>query len=391
MSDATPRVTRTVGFCSHLTVGVTGVTRAAGDTELRSPLSSRAMWGSAARLFVCVVSSCALGCAALPWPSGFDRRVEAVRTGELIDLRGAVHVHTRVSHDAKGDIGELIDAAHGAGLAWVALTEHTLRARMRPARGVVENVILIPGWEVRSAGGSMLAIGVESRRGLPREPKALVAEIHRRGGVAFVGHLELSDLADPALYADAAPDGIELTNLHATASEVSGRIALGSLLLPAPLALHSLLRPASDSLERYARLANARAIVGGVDAHAKFRVLGPLGGTIDRYRDVFRLLTTHVLARERSAAGIIEALREGRSYVAFEGLAPVSHFGAVRTPEGVAVSAPESARLDLVCAGKVVASEEGAAATLRAPADAERCHVEAWLGSRLWVVTSPLR
>lgn len=350
------------------------------------------MWGrSATRLAVCVAASSWLAaCAALPWPSGFARRAKPVVSGEYLDLRGAVHVHTRVSHDSKGDIGALVDAARGAGLAFVALTEHTYRARLRPARGVVENVILIPGWEVRCAGASMLALGIESRRGLPREPRALVAEIHRRGGVAFVGHLEASELAEPARFADAAPDGIEIANLHATAREVSGRLALGELLLPAPWALRVLLRTPRENLERYARLPGVTALVAGADAHAKFRVLGPLGGTLDRYRDVLRLVTTHVLARERSAAGVIEALRAGRSYVAFEGLAPVAHFGVLRGADGWAVSAPEPARLDLVCAGAVVDSGFGEDATLRAPPDAERCHVEAWLGSRLWIVTSPL-
>ena len=343
-----------------------------------------------ARVAVCLASTCALACAALPWPSGGARRATPVAQGGFLDLRGAVHVHTRVSHDSKGDVGELIDGAHAAGLAFIALTEHTYRARLRPARGVVENVILIPGWEVNSAGASILALGVASKRGLPREPKALVAEIERRGGVAFVAHLEASSLAEPALYAEAAPDGIEIANLHATALEVSGRLVLEELLLPAPWALRSLLRTPAENLEVYARLPGVRALVGGVDAHAKFRVLGPLGGTLDRYRDLFRLLTTHVLARERSAAGVIEALRAGRSYVAFEGLAPVAHFGAARTAGGVAVSAPEPARLELVCAGHVVDSGDGTDALLRVPPDAERCHVEAWLGSQLWIVTSPL-
>jgi hypothetical protein len=349
------------------------------------------MWGScAARAAVCVASSFALGCAALPWPSGYAREGAPVAAGDFLDLRGVVHVHTRVSHDSKGDVGELIDAAHDAGLAFVALTEHPYRSRLEPARGVVEDVILIPGWEVRSAGASILALGIESRRGLPHEPKALVAEIQRRGGLAFVGHLESSLLAQPELYAEAAPDGIEIANLHATALEVSGRLALGELLLPAACALGSLMRAPTGNLEVYARLPNVRALVGGVDAHAKFRVLGPLGGTLDRYRDLFRLLTTHVLARERSAAGVLEALRAGRSYVAFEGLSPVAHFAAVRTNDGVAVRAPEPARLELVCAGAVVDSVDSAAALLHAPPDAERCHVEAWLGSHLWVVTSPL-
>jgi hypothetical protein len=261
---------------------------------------------------------------------------------------------------------------------------------MRPARGVVENVILIPGWEVRSAGASILALGVESRRGLPHEPRELVAEIHRRGGVAFVSHFEASELADPARFAEAAPDGIEIVNLHATAREVSGRLALGELLLPAPWALRVLLRTPQANLERWARLSGVTALVGGADAHAKFRVLGPLGGSLDRYRDVLRLVTTHVRARERSADGVLEALRAGRSYVAFEGLAPVGHFDVSPEAGGWSVNAPAPARLDLVCAGAVVDSRVAQEATLRAPPDAERCHVEAWLGSRLWIVTSPL-
>jgi hypothetical protein len=349
------------------------------------------MWGSAvARIAAWAGLACALsGCAALPWPSGFDRGRAGLHVDERIDLRGVVHVHTRVSHDSKGDIGEIVDAAHDAGIAFVAFTEHPYRARLRPARGVVENVILIPGWEVRSAGASILALGVDRRGQLPHDPVKLVAEIHRRGGLALVGHLESSELSDPERFAAAAPDGIEIVNLHAVALEVSGRLALGELLLPAPLALRSLLRTPAANLARFARLPAARTLVGGVDAHAKFRALGPLGGTLDRYRDLFRLVTTHVLARARTAEGVLEALREGRSYVAFEGVAPVSHFGVVRNPGGVAVQAPEAARLELVCDGALASSELAAQAQLAAPAGAERCHVEAWRGDQLWVITSP--
>ncbi|MFI5316341.1 MAG: PHP domain-containing protein [Myxococcota bacterium] len=349
------------------------------------------MWGSCAtRLAVCAAAASSLaGCAALPWPSGADRGLAPRAGAEFVDLRGAVHVHTRVSHDSKGDIGEIVDAAHGAGLAFVAFTEHPYHARLRPARGVVEGVILIPGWEVRCAGASILALGVE-RDGLPEEPRELVDEIHRRGGAAFVAHFEASQLADPARFAEAAPDGIEIVNLHASALEVRARLALGELFLPAPWALGVLLRPPTQNLERFAQLHGVHALVGGVDAHAKFRVLGPLGGTLDRYRDVFRLVTTHVLARQRSEKGVLEALRAGRSYVAFEGIAPVEHFAAERAADGYAVRAPEAARLELVCAGTVVDRAESAEAVLHAPPDAERCHVEAWLGSRLWVITSPL-
>lgn len=337
------------------------------------------------------LAACALSaCAALPWPSG-RTRLEGARAGaELLDLRGAVHVHTRVSHDSRGSIGDIVDAAHDAGIAWVAFTEHTRHARLQPAQGEVEGVLLIPGWEISSAGGSILALGVRDRAGLPHEPRALVDAIHARGGVAFVGHLERSELAQPDRYAEAAPDGIELANLHANANEVRFRLALGELLLPAPLALRSLLRTPRANLARWAELPGARAIVGGVDAHAKFRALGPLGGTLDRYRDLFRLLTTHVLVRERTAPAILEALREGRSYVAFEGLGAVERFEVTREADGFHLRAPREARLALVCAGVVESEALAADAVLPAPANTERCHAEAWLGDRLWIVTSGL-
>lgn len=327
-------------------------------------------------------------CAALPWPSGPTRITNVLDADGWIDLRGVVHVHTRVSHDSLGSIGEIVDAAHGAGVAWVAFSEHTRNARLAPPSGEIEGVILIPGWEIGVLGGSVLALGIADSTRLPRAPRALVQAIHARGGAAFVGHLERSSLADPVRFGAAAPDGIEIANLHATALEIPVRLVLAELLLPAPLALRSLLRTPRENLERWGNLPGARAVVGGVDAHAKFRALGSLGGTFDRYRDTFRLLTTHVIVRERSAADILAALRAGRSYVAFEGLAPVDRFEVSREGSSVRVRAPRRARLALVCHGAVVSEAEALETVLEAGDNTSRCHVEAWLGERLWVVTS---
>ncbi len=348
-----------------------------------------------ASLVLGVASVSLAGCAALPWPSGAAREragASAAGEGGWLDLRGVVHVHTRVSHDSPGTIGEIVDAAHGAGVDFVAFAEHPRGATLAAASGEVEGVLLIPGWELSTdGGGSLLALGISDRTALPREPPALVEAIHARGGAAFVAHFERSVLADPARYGEARPDGIELVNLHANAKDASFRLALGELFLPAPLALGVLVQTPNANLERWAKLADARAIVGGVDAHARFRALGPLGGTVDRYRDLFRLLTTHVRVRERSTAAIVEALREGRSYVAFEGIEPVERFEAEREPGGVRVRAPRAARLALVCAGAVASEVDDASeARLAWPDGRERCHVEAWLDGELWIATSRL-
>ena len=155
----------------------------------------RAMWGRLATRAACgaALAVRARPCAALPWPSG-PTRPERAGSGRRATTTCAERCTcTRARRTtARGTSASSSTPRTAPGLAFVALTEHPRRARFRPARGVVEGVILIPGWELGAAGASILALGIEHRRGLPREPKALVEAIHARGGAAFVGHLELS-------------------------------------------------------------------------------------------------------------------------------------------------------------------------------------------------------
>jgi hypothetical protein len=201
--------------------------------------------------------------------------------------------------------------------------------------------------------------------------------------------MEHSRLAEPEAFRASGADGIELVNLHALARQHSWGLAFRALFLPAPLALRALLRTPHENLARLAALPEVRTLVGGADAHQKLRVLGAAGGTVDRYRDILPLVTTHVQARDAAAASILEALREGRSYVAFEGIAPVDRFHVEPEGAGFRVEVPRTARLVLVCDGVTAATAEGASLQLAAPAGARRCRVEAWLGERLWLASSP--
>jgi hypothetical protein len=304
-----------------------------------------------------------------------------------VDLRGVVHVHTRGSHDSPGTLDEVIDAARSAGLEWVALTEHFEPGDLATS-GRIRGVTVLPGYELRAAGASLFAIGVSERPPDLRDPIALVRRIHELGGIALVGHFEKSGLADAAAFARAAPDGIELVNLHALTRDRMGFVAWRGTFLPTPRALRPLLRVPEPNLAAWERLPGPPSIVAGVDAHAKFRLLGRLGGTLDRYRDIFRLLTTHVLARDAGAASILDALRAGRTYVALEGLAPVDTFRFEHRGGRFRVEAPEEARLALVCDGVEADSVLARRAELAPPPGAQRCRAEAWRGDRLWVVTS---
>jgi hypothetical protein len=336
---------------------------------------------------IALLSGLLAGCAAVPWPYSDWPRTEAASAGWL-DLRGAVHVHTRASHDSPGTIEEVVAAAHATGIAWVALTEHTRPGRQGPW-GVIDGVTVLPGFELSAAGASLLALGVAETPPKTKEPAALVRWARDAGGLAFVGHFEHARLADPAAWDAAGPDGVELVNLHANGKLRSAALGWRVPLLPGALALRTLAFVPAENLARWAALPGPPPIVGSVDAHAKFRLFGRLGGSIDRYRDVFRIVTTHVLARDASAPAILDALRSGRSYVALEALGRVDAFRFEPTADGFELEAPEEARLVLVCDGRVAAEAHARRARLAPPPGASSCRAEARRDDALWVLTSP--
>lgn len=330
----------------------------------------------------------ASGCAAIPWPGAASQGIHP--SGDALaplDLRGVVHVHTRASHDSPGTLEAVVGAARSAGLAWVALAEHA-RDGGPTVGGRRGGVTLVPGYEFGAEGASLLALGVAETPPGDADLAQLLDWIHGAGGLAFVGHLERSRLADPDRYAQFALDGIELLNLHASARSRYPLLALRALVLPSRVALRPLLATPRANLERWSRLPEAWSILGSVDAHAKFRLLGPAGGTIDRYADVFRLLTTHVVADGEGIDEILDALRNGRSYVALEGLARVDWFHFQPLADGYLVEAPRFARLALVCDGDLADAARGERVHLRPPPGARRCRAEAWLEDKLWIVTS---
>jgi hypothetical protein len=163
---------------------------------------------------------------------------------------------------------------------------------------------------------------------------------------------------------------------------------LCALLLPVLWAARGLLRTPWENLVRWEQLPDTDAIVGAVDAHAKLRLLGPLGLTLDSYARTLRLLTTHVLARENTREAILEALRAARSYIAYEGLGRVDRFRFERFGSAYVLEAPRRARLALVCDGGRHEQDGVISTVFPIPEGSRRCRGEAWLGRRLWIATS---
>lgn len=237
----------------------------------------------------------------------------AVLAGTLIDrpssappaaptvLAGDFHVHA-----APGDgvlpVWEVQREAARRALDVIAITNHNqdVAARMALALGFVEPYpIVIPSQELTTAGFHMTAIGVSEMIDWRLPAADAIAAIHAQGGVAIAAHpLEKSWL-------DVSPDALRMLD----GSEVSHPMILGR---------------AQWGAELLTFFGEARAVnpdlapIGSSDFHGAT----PLG-----------LCRTYLIVEEVSRAGVLDAIRRGRTVASGPGdrlVGDDAHVQAVR-------------------------------------------------------------
>jgi predicted metal-dependent phosphoesterase TrpH len=100
------------------------------------------------------------------------------------------HVHSEGSYDAKEPVELLLKQARDIGLDAIVVTDHdTISESLRAAELAPEyGLIGIPGVEVSTAAGHLLAIGVEERPEPHRPLADTVETVRDLGGVAVVPH-----------------------------------------------------------------------------------------------------------------------------------------------------------------------------------------------------------
>lgn len=100
------------------------------------------------------------------------------------------HVHSEASYDGHEPVELLLEQASDIGLDGIVVTDHdAIEASRRAAALAPEYGLLgIPGVEVSTAAGHLLAIGVDDRPA-PRQPfEDTVGAVRESGGVAVVPH-----------------------------------------------------------------------------------------------------------------------------------------------------------------------------------------------------------
>ncbi|MFZ5863433.1 MAG: CehA/McbA family metallohydrolase [Nitrospirota bacterium] len=293
-------------------------------------------------------------------------------------FKGVIHVHTQLSHDSRGTEDDIVRAAKSAGLDFVMLTDHN-RSEVFAQEGTRERegVLLIRGAEIRCGDRHILAVGldrfIDSRGMTCPEVSAAVAE---HGGVPLATHPSRStQWDDPALV------GAEVWDLYDEAKHDRWRYAAWALDIliwygayPNEI-LSRIVRRPDHALAAFDAQTTRRRLtaVGTPDAHQNIRVLWR---QLDPYPLAFRLVPVYLLAAEGTRDALLDALRNGRAYFAFEVFKPAPSFAfrvkdvggniwsmgdEVPRADGltVEVHAPASGRMTVFRDGHRVAMTEG--------------------------------
>lgn len=126
------------------------------------------------------------------------------------------HVHTADSYDSTATVEAVVAAAAEVGLDGIVVTDHDCieRSRLAVARAADFGLIGIPGVEVSTPDGHLLAIGVSSQPEPDRPLSETVQAVRADDGVAVIPHpFQVSRHGASASDIDDC-DGIEVFNAH---------------------------------------------------------------------------------------------------------------------------------------------------------------------------------
>ncbi|MDZ7730494.1 MAG: PHP domain-containing protein [Natrialbaceae archaeon] len=192
-----------------------------------------------------------------------------------------LHVHSSLSYDGRDPIDLILEQAEAVGLDAIAITDHDeIEASLEAAELAPEyGLIGIPGMEVSSKAGHVLALGVEEAISPGLSFEDTLTAIHEAGGIAVIPHPYqesrhgvIARIDESALN---TADAIEVYN---------SRLLTGR---------------ANRQALRYAR-ANGLPMTAGSDAHIS---------------EMVGQAVTLVQTDDHTAEGILEAVRTGQTTV----------------------------------------------------------------------------
>jgi hypothetical protein len=291
------------------------------------------------------------------------------------DVRALLHVHSAFSHDSRGSIDDIVDAAKQVGARVIMFTEHPASNYdyiVDGHQGRKDGVLLIPGAET----GGYLAYPNRSIQNEKTEGHQQLADLVRStGGLVFLCHLEermdweIDHLTGTEIYNTHADFKDETKFIAALRSPLT-LLTLSSAVKRYPQEVFgALLDYPADYLKRFDELCQQarhtgvsandahhnQAYRGSITEDGKIRLEDGLGKKLaeldpekitllkpflrnkqpgdvifeldlDPYPRSFRHVSTHLLLHEVTPESVRQALQDSRAYVAFDWIADPTGF-----------------------------------------------------------------
>jgi len=333
---------------------------------------------------------------------------DAAATPPPGELRGAWHVHTTAS-DGRAPLDTVVRAAREAGLQFLVVTDHNVRDPAAPT--YMHGVLVIPGTEISSPVGHIVAVGVP-RALTPAEkagnPFDAVAAL---GGRAVVAHPFQPRRPFRGDWADPRIAGVEpVSNDSFWGKTLAGRrnraFALAALAAPwdGARTVLELYADPDEELHRFDALTAATR--GAGRAPPAFLCSADAHGW-PSYRAAFLAFSMHVPVTltgdaARDAGAVLDALLERQAICVFDGV----HAGWQSTlrldgspgARELTLQAPYAgAEVRIFRDGRLVRStpQAPAGATALCGAGGPACEpgiwrAEAHIGPRPWIFTNPV-
>jgi hypothetical protein len=201
-------------------------------------------------------------------------------------LSGDFHIHAFVGDGGIAPWMMQDNAAH-LGLDVIAITNHNQTFAGRLGRSAAEpsstGSIVLVGEEITGRNYHLIGVGIERPINWDQPARGAIADVHAQGGLAIAAHpMHGFDGYDPEALADL--DGVEVAHRDTFAPEAGKQF---------------------DEFYERAMARNPQiAAIGSSDFHTS----GPMG-----------LCRTYLFVRERSQAGVMDAIRDGRTVGRCEG------------------------------------------------------------------------
>ncbi len=318
------------------------------------------------------------------------------------EYRGVMHSHSEISHDSDVPFPEILDAMHKAHCQFIFLTDHVVDGKADYSlgwRGVHDGVLFVQGYEMVSG---FMPWGLPPGTILDNhaDPAELAKQIRALGGVLCLGHVEgwrpwdipeidgteiyniHTDLIDEMVDRHSRVEVVKecLINLHAYPEQTLRSIFDWStlMMLTQKWDEHSLHRKLTAIAANDCHQNNGiRAVytdrdtfllldTGHSDPKKKVwehklnfftRLLVRLCfGRLEPGKQLFRIdadpyerssrfVNTHLLAKELTEPALLDALRAGRGFIAFNMLADAEGFAYVAQCDGQQVTMGEQIAL----------------------------------------------